>query len=151
MHCAHLHSPIAPQKIQTNTSPLPQSVGPSPQWFVQFPRLLPLANQLVLVSLGSQVMPSQITNPGDAEEKRYSCHRVDRVTLDSAHHCLAPKRHSAAPRHPQGYALHRTAQCCTPPPALHSQYPDLKWVLEPGRCTPGTKKKGGNRSFRGAR
>lgn len=53
-------------------------------------------------------MPSQITNPGDAEEKRYSCHRVDRVTLDSAHHRLAPKRHSAAPRHPQGYATHRT-------------------------------------------
>jgi len=49
-----------------------------------------------------QVMPSQLTNPGDAEEKRYSCHRVDRVTLDAAHHCLAPKRYSTAPRHPQG-------------------------------------------------
>lgn len=50
-----------------------------------------------------QVMPSQITNPGDAEEKRHSCHRVDCVTLDSAHHCLAPKHHSSTPRHPQGY------------------------------------------------
>ncbi|TNN74995.1 Galactosylgalactosylxylosylprotein 3-beta-glucuronosyltransferase 1 [Liparis tanakae] len=60
------------------------------------------------VILKFDVMPSQITNPGDAEEKRYSCHRVDRVTLDAAHHCLAPKRYSTAPRHPQGYAAHRT-------------------------------------------
>lgn len=51
-------------------------------------------------------MPSQKTNPGDAEEKRYSCHRVDCVTLDSAHHCLAPKRYRSTPRHPQGYAAH---------------------------------------------
>ncbi|KAI3354459.1 hypothetical protein L3Q82_018971 [Scortum barcoo] len=51
------------------------------------------------------VMPSQITNPGDAEEKRYSCHRVDRVTVDSAHHCLAPKRYSSTPRHPQGCVI----------------------------------------------
>lgn len=68
-----------------------------------------------------QVMPSHITNPGDAEEKRYSCHRVDRVTLDSAHHCLAPKRYSSTPRHPQGYAMHCTSLAIS----------NLKWVLEP--------------------
>ena len=57
-------------------------------------------------------MPSHITNPGDAEKKRYSCHRVDCVTLDSAHHRLAPKCYRASPCHPQGYAkfsvLHST-------------------------------------------
>lgn len=55
-----------------------------------------------------QVMPSQITNPGDAEEKRYTCHRVDRVTLDFAHHCLAPKHYSSTPRYPQGYVVHNS-------------------------------------------
>lgn len=40
-----------------------------------------------------QVMTRHRINPGDAEEKRHSCHRVNRVTLDSAHHCVAPERH----------------------------------------------------------
>lgn len=83
-----------------------------------------------------QVMPSQITNPGDAEEKRYSCHRVDRVTLDSAHHRLAPKRYNSTPRHPQGYAL-----LCTP--LVTSS---LKWVLEPNTTLQAQTT---GRSFRG--
>lgn len=107
----------------TSMSHLLLSIGPC-QCFVWFPWLLPLANGIIHVCPGSQVMPSHITNPGDAEEKRYSCHRVDCVTLDSAHHRLAPKRHSAAPGHPQGYAPHRTAQCCTSPLALHLQCPE---------------------------
>lgn len=66
-------------------------------------------------------MPSEITNPGDAEEKRYSGHRVDRITLDSAHHSLAPKCNSSASGHPQGYAL-----------GCHSEAASaaLKWALE---------------------
>lgn len=56
--------------------------------------------------LSWQVMTRHKTNPGDAEEKRHSCHRVDSVTVDSAHHRLAPKRNRSAPRHPQGYILH---------------------------------------------
>lgn len=67
-------------------------------------------------------MPSELTNPGDAEEKRYSGHRVDRVTLDSAHHSLAPKCNRSAPGNPQGYAL----VCCS---ATASAAP--KWLLEP--------------------
>lgn len=67
-------------------------------------------------------MPSELTNPGDAEEKRYSGHRVDRVTLDSAHHSLAPKCNSSAPGHPQGYALVRCSAAASAAP---------KWVLEP--------------------
>lgn len=67
-------------------------------------------------------MPSELTNPGDAEEKRYSGHRVDRVTLDSAHHSLAPKCNSSAPGNPQGYALVRCSAAASEAP---------KWLLEP--------------------
>lgn len=67
-------------------------------------------------------MPSETTNPGDAEEKRYSGHRVDRVTLDAAHHSLAPKCNSSTAGHPQGYALGR---------CLAAASAALKWVLEP--------------------
>lgn len=68
-----------------------------------------------------QIIQSQTTNYWDAEEKRYSCHRVDRVTLDSTHHCLAPKRYSSTPRYPKGYAKHHTSLAIS----------ELKWVLEP--------------------
>ena len=67
-------------------------------------------------------MPSEITNPGDAEEKRHSGHCVDRVALDAAHHSLAPKCNSSTAGHPQGYA----PGCCVAAPSAA-----LKWVLEP--------------------
>lgn len=69
-------------------------------------------------------MPSELTNPGDAEEKRYSGHRVDCVTLDSAHHSLAPKCNSSAPGHPQGYALVRCSAAAAAAAAP-------KWLLGP--------------------
>lgn len=43
------------------------------------------------------------TNPGDAEEKRYSCHRVNCVTMDPPHHCVAPKCNCPLACHPKGY------------------------------------------------
>lgn len=55
--------------------------------------------------LSWQVMTRHKTNPGDAEEKRHSCHRVDSVTVDSAHHRLAPKCNRSSAHHPQGYML----------------------------------------------
>lgn len=56
----------------------------------------------VFISL-SQVMTRHRTNPGDAEEKRYSCHRVNCVTMDPPHHCVAPKCNCPLACHPKGY------------------------------------------------
>lgn len=79
------------------------------------------SKDVCFVFLFFQIIQSQTTNYWDAEEKRYSCHRVDRVTLDSTHHCLAPKRYSSTPRYPKGYAKHHTSLAIS----------ELKWVLEP--------------------
>lgn len=51
----------------------------------------------------SQVMTRHRTNPGDAEEKRYSCHRINCVTMDPPHHCVAPKCNCPLACHPKGY------------------------------------------------
>lgn len=65
--------------------------------------ILSLSQCLTLFISLSQVMTRHRTNPGDAEEKRYSCHRVNCVTMDPPHHCVAPKCNCSPACHPKGY------------------------------------------------
>lgn len=53
----------------------------------------------VVCCVALQVVTWLRCDPGDAEETRHCGHRVDRVALDAAHHCLAPEHHHSSARY----------------------------------------------------